>query len=1239
MRVFTTLFFILLTMASYARQISLNQAESVAKEFFSTNFPGKHNATASHALPKATNQSADQPYYIFNSADNKGFVIVAGDDRAQKILGFTDRGCFDLDKMPPQLVELLNRYIEQMKSVPGTAQAHSSWKTSTLNSISDGGIVLETANWGQGDPYNSLCPTVEGVKVPTGCVATAMAIVMKYHNWPDNYNWDAMPVQDINANNSSEIATLMRDAGEAVVMRYTPYESSAYMNFVGHRFQQCFKYSPECQFISAKNFSDDVWKSMLKSDLQAGNPVIYNGTGSGNHAFIIDGYDNNDLYHINWGWDGAYNGMFALNALTPGPDYFNDNATMVINIAPDKTGKEYSKIFCDYGYFWATGQLAPGAHFSVDAPAQNQTFDFTCLGLSYPCDANGQIGLLLFDKDGNVKEVIKTMTFTEVHDDFGLGLWGSGLNFFDIAISSQIETGDYLTLASRKSSSDAWLEVLSTIEAPVRKTVAKIKKDVGTIKIVNNTQYQLKIYKDRWIDISPEDASIEFIKAGTFRFNVFDDSGSAPANITIKVEGKGLYGDTNIFYDGHAIFDVYGDEYTLTVEVTTPDIEKTVNLTTPGKLSEALKDTELSQIASLTITGTINAEDLWFIRDNIKSIKALDISEASIAPCEATDPVESFQISGPEHPADALPAYAFTGLSNLELLSLPKNLKHIESNSMMNLSISRIELPASLQTIGLNVFFDCINLKTVICKMNQAVSINECVFTNTQCPSSGVLYVPTGTIESYNSTSVWQDFAQIIENENPPLDNDVVTYEGLKYRIHGKALYLFGYEQAQLPMEVVIPDAIPANGYDCKVLGIDDSAMQNAEMHSFTMSNTITTIGSSIFTGSTVVKVHMSDNIKYLPFNCINGDYIEELHLPENAESICNSIYCERLKKLHLPKNLKSEIGYLGSVGMGFKNLEEITIDPENEEWSVHDGILYWKGLSHLIQVPNNKEGELIIPNATTNINIIEFCDNITNIQFGDNVKSLNNSTIRGCNNLKHISFNNNIIFSGNSVISDLPSLESITMQNFIWSYDNCFANLGSLKYVYLLNENPVDFSKTFYSEVNEAHDYFSSSLNPQALVPENSKIYVPGGVKTNSQYEEMWKYQIDRINGKIKIQPLIPGLVIDGVTINGTFNTGNSEGIYNYDVTTQPNPVVDVAYTLHERQPMTTYYDEQFNSSIPDIDIPSGINDIMAEDNTQNDIHNLQGILIKRDATQADIDNLPTGIYIINGNKVTIMK
>lgn len=245
--------------------------------------------------------------------------------------------------MPPQLVEMLNRYVEQIKAVPGTEQAHSSWKTSTLNSISDEGVVLETANWGQGEPYNSLCPTVDGMKVPTGCVATAMAIVMKYHNWPDNYNWDSMPVQDINANNSSEIATLMRDAGEAVVMRYTPYESSAYMNFLGHRFQQCFKYSPECQFISAKNFSDDVWKSMLKSDLQAGNPVIYNGTGSGNHAFIIDGYDNHDLYHINWGWDGAYNGMLALNALTPGPDYFNDNATMVINIAPDKTGKEYSK--------------------------------------------------------------------------------------------------------------------------------------------------------------------------------------------------------------------------------------------------------------------------------------------------------------------------------------------------------------------------------------------------------------------------------------------------------------------------------------------------------------------------------------------------------------------------------------------------------------------------------------------------------------------------------------------------------------------------------------------------------------------------------------------------------------------------------------------------------------------------------------------------------------------------------
>lgn len=1193
MRKLLVLLLILVSVIAEGRKISESEAAAIASEFL-------NSATVKHPYSKAgvrrvkarDGVNADAaPFYVYNADGNNGFVIVSGDDRATRILGYSDTGSFDYDNLPPQLDDLLKQYAEQLKNIPEATPTHDSWKAPARTS-EEGGVLLETANWGQGAPYNSLCPTIDGVQAQTGCVATAMAIVMKYHNWPENYDWTAMPIENVDVSNSSEIASLMKDAGESVLMQYTSSESSANMNFVGHRLQQRFKYSPECQFITAKNFTNDQWTSMLKSNLDSGNPVIYNGTGSGNHAFIIDGYDNDVLYHVNWGWDGLYNGMYALNALTPGSDNYNDNAGMVINIVADKSDKEYSNVFCDYGYFWGTGGLAPGTHFSVDTPERNQKFDFTCLGISYPCDENGEIGLLLFDKDGNVKEVLKNQIFTEQRDD-GINLWSAKLAFFDIFISSEISTDDYLSLATRKTLSDKWHEVLGTIEGPVKQKITDIKKDVAIINIINDTPWSITLIRDdsKWLNFGPGNKSTEWIKGHAIQFIVLDESGNNIENCSIIIDGISPYGDKESFVGNRGAFATYGDDYTITIEDTMADIEKVVNLKEAGTLSEALKDIKLSKLGSLTISGFINAEDLWFIRDNAKFINTLDLSDAKIMASEANDPVEAFRISGPEHYEDELPTYALTSLKKLETLKLPKDLKYIGSNSMMYLAISRIELPSTVQSMGLNLFFDCANLKTVVCHMPQPVFINDCIFTSTQCPSKGVLYVPMGSYEAYNSAVVWQDFAQIIEDDNPPSDTDIVTHEGLKYRIHGKALYLTGYEQSQLPEDVVIPDVISVNGYDCTVLGIDDGAMQTAEMNSFTMSNTITTIGSYIFEGSNVVKVHMSDNIKYLPFCCIDGYYIEELHLPENAELIGNAFAsCHNLKKIHLPKKLKSEAGYSGSIGYGFDNLEEITVDPENEEWSVYNGMLFWNGLSRLILVPNYVTGEIVIPDETTEVGSIS-CNGITTITLGSGIKTLAHGAISFCQNLKHINFNSNILFELTG-LHTLPSLESFTIRDFIWSYDNCFCNLPSLKYVYLLNENPVDFGGTFYNDVNPSHDYFTPSLNPQATIPDGCRIFVAGGVKdheqnpSNNNMEEMWTYEIDRANGKIKVEPLIDGLVIDAVTINGVRNERASYGIYYYTSTKEANPDVVVDFTLHERQAMTTHYDADFNATIPDSEI-----------------------------------------------------
>lgn len=1234
-------FFLLLSVVTlHARQILPGEAAAIASEFLKSS-PTRLKPTRSDDPKRVMAKTAavdneSQPYYVFNGAKGCGFVIISGDDRVRKILGYSDTGNFDFDNLPPQLADLLDQYVKQIDALPASATTDPSWSKASRAAVDDEGILLETANWGQSYPYNLQTPIIDGEHCPTGCVATAMAIVMKYHNWPESYNWDAMPNTQLETPVES-LSKLMADAGEAVLMNYTLNESGAHMNWIGHRLHQTFNFSPECQYITRVNFSDEEWVSMLRGNLDSNEPVIYNGSGTGNHAFIIDGYEN-DTYHINWGWDGMCNGYFYLDALTPNESQdFSSNCGMVINITPDRSGKVYSKVFCDQGYFWANGGLCPGAHFSIDSPGQNQTFDYSCHTLSYPYSESGELGLLLCDKDGNVNEILKTQVFLDMEDNSGLGIWGSPVIFAGISISSITAPDDYITLATRESLSQPWTEVLGTLEAPVKFKIKDISKEVSIIRVINNATNTKLSYNIMGNDWMPIDSDImECVIGGQFSLCVDDEqSGLRRDNVSIKVEGRDVYGNTNITYDGFRMFGVYDDSYTITIDDIVVGIEKNIDLTEAGTLSNVLDETEFLNIDMLTVTGYINAKDLWFIRENLKTLKSLDISDCKILACEATDPVEIFRIGGSEHPENILPTYALTGLTQLSFLKLPENLVYIESNSLMSLAIEQIEIPTTVQGIGLNVFFDCTRLNTVISRMVEPPFINECVFTNTMCPSSGVLYVPVGSVESYRQIEVWKEFAQIIEGEGQSTGDETVFFEGLKYRVQGDALYLMGYEQSQLPEDVIIPDKILVDDIEYNVLGIDDNAMQNADMKTFVMSNSITTIGSYLFSGSTVKQVIMSDNIKSIPFKCIDGERIEDIHLPENGASICNSIYCPNLKKIHLPKNLHSEPGFDGSIGQEFRSLEEITVDPENEEWNVHDGILYWDGLSHLIRVPNTISGELIIPDETISIQPISNCPNITKIVFGKGFKSvMNGSIIMSCENLLHIEFNDNMLFSSNGAICALNKLESYSIGDFLWGNEDCFSYLPSLKYVYIKSSNAVNFGGRFYYSVNPDHDYFTSSLNPQATVPYGCKIYVPGGIKLSrsagSELADMWKYEIDKLNGKVKIEPLIEGLAIDKVVINGVHKEMNSTGLYEYEPINITDLEVTVEFTLHGRQHMTTHYDKEFNATMPDTDL-SGISEIVVDDGASMiEVYNVNGIMVMKADDKAQLDQLSAGVYVV---------
>ena len=418
MRKIFTLSLLLAATAASARQISPDEALSAANAFLNSGTLTPVEASG------AVTRSDAQPYYAFNATDGNGFVIISGDDRFSKVLGYSDRGSFDFKHMPPQLKAMLEKFAENSAKPSNSSNVHPSWTASTLSTRAEEGILLETANWGQGAPYNDLCPTVEGKKAPAGCVATAMAIAMKYHNWPDytrgdvqtdyyfpelgfdfsNYtiDWKALD-NPKDPKFADEVAKLMFSAGVCNSMSYGAEESGAVVWPIGHKMIELYTYAKGNQFVIKEKYSDEEWETMLKQQLKNVGPVIYTGDGSGAHCFIIDGYDGSGLYHINWGWDGELNGYYVLGDAIENGNLFPNNQAMIIDLKPDKERKVYSKAFIpnvqeyesqEWNFF--SPDITPGKSQKVLIPTITQN----CF--------NGYYGLAVVDNNDDIKEIFNT---------------------------------------------------------------------------------------------------------------------------------------------------------------------------------------------------------------------------------------------------------------------------------------------------------------------------------------------------------------------------------------------------------------------------------------------------------------------------------------------------------------------------------------------------------------------------------------------------------------------------------------------------------------------------------------------------------------------------------------------------------------------------------------------------------------------------------------------------------------
>lgn len=301
--------------------------------------------------------------YVFN-LDN-GFVVMAADDCARPVLGYSNEGCFDLNNAPDGLRFMLDELSQNIASAVASGKKPSGeiacqWdnleKTGTMSSHRGAPVVepLILTKWNQDYPYNMYVPS----NCPTGCVATAMAQIMKYWEWPvqgtgehsyncspygeqyanfgeTTYDWNNMTLLYGSQSTTEEreaVAVLMRHCGVAVNMSYHPSGSGAYSGDVPASVQQYFSYSDHTVHIS-RSVSAEEWATLLKSNIDQRIPVYYSGQSTdGGHAFVCDGYDEDGLFHFNWGWGGSSNGYFDIE----GSDFeYSGSQAIVYDFVPN----------------------------------------------------------------------------------------------------------------------------------------------------------------------------------------------------------------------------------------------------------------------------------------------------------------------------------------------------------------------------------------------------------------------------------------------------------------------------------------------------------------------------------------------------------------------------------------------------------------------------------------------------------------------------------------------------------------------------------------------------------------------------------------------------------------------------------------------------------------------------------------------------------------------------------------
>jgi hypothetical protein len=416
-------------------------------------------------------------------------VIVSGDDLAVPVLGYSEKGAYVPENLPSNFAYWMD-YLQQQivwaieNQIPPSEEMKMRWKAclegngASLRAATEVSPLLENIEWDQWPPYNNLCPIdpSTGLRSVTGCVATAMAQIMRYHQWPEkgtgtipayttssgieipevnidnyDYNWDNMLPQYSYSSNppASEeaVANLMYHCGTSVKMDYKSSGSGSLLS--GIELITYFSYDKSIQNKRRSRYTDDEWHAILKSQIDSRLPVYYSGypeSGAG-HAFVCDGYREDEqglMFHFNWGWSGSANGYYVTTALTPFTYNFNYDQTIFTNIKKDEGGRPVYTIKLDEDLSLSEGQTSV---------KRNEVFNVV-LFISidneavYPFTGEGGLAIV-----GENDEVLKVLEKFDMNGPYHF-------SYLRCFFSSEIEPGNYrLKAVAREAGEEEWMIV------------------------------------------------------------------------------------------------------------------------------------------------------------------------------------------------------------------------------------------------------------------------------------------------------------------------------------------------------------------------------------------------------------------------------------------------------------------------------------------------------------------------------------------------------------------------------------------------------------------------------------------------------------------------------------------------------------------------------------------------------------------------------------------------------------